>query len=380
MAKITREDGYIHISYDEDDIRRSHDVCLRSNAIYEAAPIDLLLGEKGPDFDIEARDDEHGPAEVTDIGSFPYNACGRLYIKFGSSSFCGSASLLKRPDIILTAAHCVYNSEKQSYPSSTAFYWKLNDNVVYQIESITNIFIPIEYENTRDHQYDYAICTLANAIGDHRNVLEYTSELPQKEILTIGYPAAAPYKGHKMYYTQNTVSPYEESGKNYWHVSNGLAYGGASGGPWVSDNAALGVTSWGFDGHTDVFSPQFDNKFKEIYATAVKSAPLRSIRGFKLDNDWGWFVCHLHVQYEDKEYVRGEDIAINKSATTDLEKLKKDIPVLSVVNIKVFVGGGTDKFGTEKFIFDPDSSQLAYYTISGTTLCSDLKFKQLISV
>ncbi|MCX4267150.1 MAG: trypsin-like serine protease [Lachnospiraceae bacterium] len=379
MAKISREGGYIHISYDEEDIRKSQDICLRSNIAYEAVPVDLLFNEKRPELSMEVRD-EKGPTEVADIGKFPYNTCGKLIMQFGSSASCGSASLLKRPDILLTAAHCVYKSEKQSFPSSTTFYWRLKDQTVYQIESVTNIFIPVEYEQTGELQYDYAICVLSNPVGDHRNVLDYTTQVSQQEVITIGYPSVSPYNGFKMYYTQNVVSTYEESGKKFLRVGNGLAYGGASGGPWVLGQKVAGVTSWGWEGHTDVLSPQFDKKFEDMYAQAVKKAPLRSIKGFKLDNDWGWFVCHLHIQYEDKEYQRSGDIRINGSGTTDLNNLKSVIPALSVVNIKVFVAGGTDKYGAEKFIFDPDASNGAYYKISGTTLCSDLKYKGLISL
>lgn len=371
MATIIRENGYICISYDQKEMDISHADFLNSNTINEAIPVELPLKEKRADLKTDMGEDQ-GPTLVPDMGKFPYNACGKLIMRFGSPAYIGSASLLKRPDMLLTAAHCVYNAGTKSFPSSTEFAWRLEGQTAYQIEAVTHIFIPAEYEETGDSQYDYAICVLSVPVGDHRNVLDYTTNLSNYETTTIGYPASDPYDGQKMYYTKNSASIYEESGKKYLHVKNGLSYGGASGGPWVFDQKVAGVTSWGWQGFTDALSPQFDQKFDTLYTQAVKKAPLVSISEFKLKNDWGWFVCKLHVQYEDKVYEKNDDIRINCSGTATL---KDHVPAFSVVNIKAFVAGGNDKCGSQKFIFDPNVKKGAYYQISGSTLCNSLTYK-----
>lgn len=48
--------------------------------------------------------------------SYPYRTCGRLFFNQGGGGFSGSASLIS-PNVLLTAGHCVFNTNMVFYPS-----------------------------------------------------------------------------------------------------------------------------------------------------------------------------------------------------------------------------------------------------------------------
>ena len=374
MSNITRNNGFLCISFNQEETKNAKDIFLKSYTINEAIPIELL--KKDPPAKLVTNTDTNSstPIEVEDIHQYPYNACGQITGKIGTATYIGSASVFKRPDIILTAAHCVYNAGQKCFISSPTFYWKRKENIASAIVPITHIFIPEEFEKNDDLQYDYAICVLERFIGDRRNTLQYNPECSKDSAFMIGYPGAEPYDGTKMYYIEDSVDVKEIDKKNFWHVTNGLAYGGASGGPWVVNDTVFGVTSFGYEGVKEVFSPILDQKLPSLYEEAVKVAPLNSISAFHLENDWGWFVNEIHTQYEGQTYEDDNNILINSSGTSSL---KDHIPDYAVINIKVYVMAGEDNYGSEKFIFDPNSNVRACYKISGTTFDNELTFEGL---
>ncbi|MGN0507359.1 MAG: trypsin-like serine peptidase [Lachnospiraceae bacterium] len=372
MAEVTRSEGVVCISYNQDEVKNARETFLRSRIIDEAVPIELLKREHPADVVMDVDTSVNGPIEVKDMNEYPYNTCGQIMGQIGAATCMGSASEFKRPDIILTAAHCVYNSEQKAFLSKPTFYWKRKENTAYAIVPVTHIFIPEEYEKEQDPCYDYAVCVLDHLVGDTRNVLQYDVKCSKDKALMIGYPGGEPYGGKKMYYAEDSANVEQVEGKRYLHVKDGLAYGGASGGPWTVDNLVFGINSWIWAGRKEVFSPILDEKLDTLYEKAVKVAPLKSISQFKLENDWGWFVCEIHTQYEGKTYEDDDDILINGSG---ISSLAGHVTEYAVVNIKVYVAAGTDNYGSERFIFDPNVKVRACYKISGTTLNNDLSFE-----
>ena len=374
MSTITKKNVFLCISFNQEESKTAKDTFLKSYLINEAIPIELL--KKNPPTKLAENADvkSSDPIEVEDLQKYPYSACGQIAGNIGTGTYIGSASIFKRPDIILTAAHCVYNAEHKSFLSNVVFYWKRKENTAYAIVPITNIFIPQEFEENDDLQYDYAICVLDHSAGDRRNTLKYNPDCSKNNALMIGYPGSNPYDGKKMYYINDSVDTKTLDEKNFLHVMNGLAYGGASGGPWITNDTVFGVTSFGYEGVKEVFSPILDQKLLSLYEEAIKVAPLKSISAFKLENDWGWFINEIHTQYEDTTYEDDNNILINGSGTSSLQG---HVPDYAVVNIKVYVMAGEDNYGTEKFIFDPNSKVRACYKISGTTFNNELTFEGL---
>lgn len=368
--EITRKDGYICISYDKDIRTPADGSLITSYNLNESIPVSFPMREKPAGLEATYTSEE-GPTEVQNMQEFPYDCCGQVHMTFTRFNSNGSASLLKRPDMILTAAHCMYDSATKSYPTLTRFYLQRKDNAARAMQLVARVFIPEEYIQSGDMRYDYAICVLDKCISGSHHVLDFSTAIKDFHTTTVGYPGAQPYSGTKMYYTKNLADIRTVNGMDYLHVNNGLAYGGASGGPWVFDGKVAGLSSWGWAGH-EVFSPIFNDKFTALYNEALKFAPTKTISKFKLENSWGWFVCELHVRHSDDIYKDTTDIRINETRETSLIG---HISAFEAVSIKAFIAGGYDKNGSEIFIFDPNAINGAHYKISGTTCDSTLSYQ-----
>ena len=104
--------------------------------------------------------------------------------------------------------------------------------------------------------------------------------------------------------------------------------------------------------------------------------PANSIRYFKLTNK-GAFVARINVQYTDPSTGTtttwsnaSGNITLGKSATVDLSK--KNLKAGTKVKLVAVVVAGKNKTSKE-FIYHPQSTKTASFTISGTTLSNTLK-------
>lgn len=110
---------------------------------------------------------------------------------------------------------------------------------------------------------------------------------------------------------------------------------------------------------------------------------MEHIRYIKLHNS-GAFVARIKVlctsmddgHTYDFEQGGYHDICAAAERTLDL----KDDPAGAIkaddlVKLKAIVVLGKDKEASQTFMFDPNSSKTARYTISGTTLINSLKFE-----
>ena len=62
-----------------------------------------------------------------------------------------------------------------------------------------------------------------------------------------------------------------------------------------------------------------------------------------------------------------------------LDMNNTNIPVGATVKLIAEIAGGPDKVATESFIYYPESTSVARYNVSGTTLISDLEHLGIIS-
>ncbi len=107
---------------------------------------------------------------------------------------------------------------------------------------------------------------------------------------------------------------------------------------------------------------------------------MKTVRYFKLHNSGG-FVARLYVDHRrDDEQTWSiwkpsgyADICAGAERTQDLKEA--GIENGSHVRLFAFVAGGVDKTAGEEYIFDPNSSSMAVYEISGTTLINSLTLK-----
>ena len=131
--------------------------------------------------------------KVVEAKEFPYTTIGYLT----TDSDCGTAFLVG-PDLVLTAAHCVFNKKNNTWATNIKFYFGLNNTKYLSTASVaTNwsaIYIQQEYVNQSDFnsQYDWAIIQIDQPAGYSQGWLGFhgcSSQENYKENMAIlGYP------------------------------------------------------------------------------------------------------------------------------------------------------------------------------------------------
>ncbi|MFH1793182.1 MAG: hypothetical protein ABIK36_08790 [Pseudomonadota bacterium] len=239
-----------------------------------------------------------GPGTITQwvpVTSKPFRFTGKLWVRFGSSWFVCTASLIKR-GVLVTAAHCVHNygegaggfaDEVRWYPANagasgpwsyfSGLSWRVPTPYVNGTDtcSVTGVICNNDIATvtlaTRSGQYAGQILggfynygwnawgfVLSPAFGNH-----WISDLTQ-----LGYPVAID-NGEHMLRGSSFAKYIQSTGTNAKILKNyqlGSAMtGGSSGGPWLSNfgttpgitgaaslgmfssqNVVSAVTSWGY--------------------------------------------------------------------------------------------------------------------------------------
>jgi V8-like Glu-specific endopeptidase len=180
------------------------------------------------------------------------NAVGRLFFTMpsGDRNFC-SASVVA-PNVIVTAAHCVRDSDASArenshyefipgkYGSSEPFGRFTGRAVTYWQEWYREDFQCNATECRANYSFDYAFITLnRNAAG--YNVGQYTGSYglwtgaPQSSVYILGYPGEGSWSANQdyPYHCRATPQKYNQYIGGGWDVGlSCLNTGGSSGGPW----------------------------------------------------------------------------------------------------------------------------------------------------
>ena len=159
------------------------------------------MNEKAFDFEEEKRQ------RPTDTNSYPHSVHGIIIIKESENSVpkWGSGALVA-PNIVLTAAHNVYDDQKpirKRYPCIKFVPGANKDNAPFGEIDIEDVFAPEEYishnaggnEVSGLIEHDYALVTLKKPIGNetgyfglHAVAAEHSRSLKDKEVYVVGYP------------------------------------------------------------------------------------------------------------------------------------------------------------------------------------------------
>lgn len=228
-----------------------------------------------------------------DNTEFPYRAMGQM----GGSEISGCSGTLIAHNIVLTAAHCIYNRKSASFYSLGATRFRPGregecNNAScepYGEHNATWYFAPAEYRtDASSYTYDYGIMVLSTSPGNQTGWLGYVAIgddtledfcanhlFGSGRCFNRGYPAcglsgapASCVQGWAYQDTQNCeVGGFGSMAKDGWNARvrvNCDLSGGHSGGPlftdiWASNKRVVfGVAS------TDDLNVQFPNVFRRI--------------------------------------------------------------------------------------------------------------------
>ncbi len=232
--------------------------------------------------------------DATPVGEAPWRATGKMFMKFGSSTFVCTASVIEK-GLLVTAAHCVHNFgggaagcadsitfEPARHESSRPFgSWTAKE-----------AWVPRTYFNGDDVcsseapgivcENDVAVVVLQQRDGnsivdvtgkygypknDNEDDFGYTDFLDQKagQITQLGYPSDN-YDGDKMIRTDSL---------GYWDdpfnvIIGSNQTGGSSGGPWLMN---FGTETSSFSGTAPI-----DNESSQVVATTSWGFTLDTIK------------------------------------------------------------------------------------------------------
>lgn len=229
--------------------------------------------------------------------TFPFRTVGKVFFtKPGVGNFVCSASSIGG-DGVLTAAHCVHDSDSNTYWTNWTFVPAYNNGAApYGQWSANHLWVFNNWQNNNggDFHWDLGGAVLNRRSGKKISQvvgwLGFQWNQPANSAWTlVGYPAAAPFNGkyqnvcHSSYAYGRGIGSPDPVG-----VGCDMT-GGCSGGPWIrsfsggtgSTNYANGVNSHRrcFDNACnrqytqELFSPYFDANAKSLKDCIVNSVP-----------------------------------------------------------------------------------------------------------
>ncbi len=202
--------------------------------------------------------------------NLPYSAIGYIVSYFDEDgngtpeTSCTGTGFLEAEDIMLTAAHVVYNTTLHIWAHTVLFYPAQNGlsdiyRTYYEAEAI-EISISQDFVN-EDLSDDWAICQLDRNLGDEFGYLGLAGSPTQADIgmsLTLsGYPQQSVYVDHG-YQAKTTGTILRVKSENYFVASNYIAFGHSGSPLYDSDGVVYGI---GADG-----IPRVDTNGNPLYS------------------------------------------------------------------------------------------------------------------
>jgi V8-like Glu-specific endopeptidase len=244
--------------------------------------------------------------DSTPTEKYPWRATGKMFMKFGASTFVCTGSVIGK-GLLVTAAHCVHNfGDKQSgFVNSITFEpARHNNSAPFGTWTAKEWWIPKVYFEGTDIcsatapgvvcENDVAVVVVEKK--DNRFIADVTGKFGFKskdygygelfgnkvaQITQLGYPSKD-YDGLKMIRTD--ALGYQDAPNNV--IIGSAQTGGSSGGPWLQnfgvktsftglqpladdDNQVVATTSWGFNSGTIMV--QGASRFSTNQTYTVKS-------------------------------------------------------------------------------------------------------------
>ena len=221
-------------------------------------------------------------SKLSDTNSVEAKITGKVFFRMAGQDYVCSGSLIKdgdtSKDIVVTAAHCVWNNSKNPNLRGFATNWTFYPNYISTDKSngydASALFARQEFTMESSfsttatiHDYAFAIIPDSGVLDTDKPSL---GRAPNAFLGSIGnsfgYPQAAPYNGSELWWSRGEVSEDLNNGRRTWRIPSDMT-GGASGGPWYANYSTLtlgtnvSVNSYKYSSDTKgMYGPKFDAK------------------------------------------------------------------------------------------------------------------------
>lgn len=189
---------------------------------------------------IVGRDDQY---RIKNTKVNPYRKVVRLYMKYSDGTYVGSGTLIA-PDLVLTAAHNVYNTSTRKWASKVVAVPGQNGNSTpYGTYTASNYFILRKYKmagsNAAQFQQDVAVVKLSRKVSSKVGYLGVsTGGYTGQRVQVTGYPSYSASKSDYMYTMFGKLG--RRDGNLFYYTID--TEGGQSGGPVLNNkNQVVGV-------------------------------------------------------------------------------------------------------------------------------------------
>lgn len=220
-----------------------------------------------------------------------YNpAVGRLFIKVSRRELAACSATVVGPSVVVTAAHCLYDSQQHRFYSHFLFVPDLHGSKApYGGWQGRGQFILKAFARHESVSVDYGFLTLrarhGRRLGGLTGWARILANSPSKTILSFGYPSSGVFSAHCNFSSCSEWACYSPRGQRVrdpngsYEVGMGCHSGeGSSGGPWfehyhdhwyLASNVSTGVTFLPDPGYTtNQWGPYYDRRTVRLLAYA----------------------------------------------------------------------------------------------------------------
>jgi|WetSurMetagenome_2_1015567.scaffolds.fasta_scaffold01293_12 hypothetical protein len=210
----------------------------------------------------------------------PYQQTGKVFMTFGSSNYvCSGSSIGGR--LVLSAGHCVNEGGSNGTTGAWAKNWRFvpayyKGAAPFGIWTAQTLVTTTDWASYGSLCRDYSFVVTKKISGKKLSqVVGWLGIMTSADRLQhwtqLGYPAAAPFAGNKMWQTEASYNGQDAPGcEAPYTTGKGFGQtGGSSGGPWIvkytpgvggSTNYANSVTSYIYTAEPkQIFGPYFDS-------------------------------------------------------------------------------------------------------------------------
>lgn len=241
-------------------------------------------------------------------GGLAASATGKVFFSVGGSYYQCSGSLVKdgKTDrsIVLTAGHCIWDNATSAYVKNFIFIPNYDSSAVSTGNCSTSNkcwaasqlfanpgFTSQSAFTSQATWYDWGFATIfelkngqlpdggsgAATDGTNSFPISFTAMSGGTSVYAFGYPAATPYNGQYLIYSNGKVSFDSYNSNKTYKLASDMT-GGASGGPWFSNfsttPAAQSLNSYKYGSTKNMYGPIFNSSTAATYSQALDFIPV----------------------------------------------------------------------------------------------------------